>query len=191
MVIVGWGPEGVGIAHQRRRKSRWWHTKSSKANSSRISKDYHGPWGRRMKTSVLQKWPLCGQAAGVKWHFKQPRLYVLYKCVCCFKDLEIRIHGSAACGLKEDVRFETFTEWSDFMLSISILTGQDVLSKSAAKVKERDRFGGQEGRTLNSQLNTMCLNIWWQKCWVQRYVGKSWLTPHSLSKASSEASHLC
>jgi hypothetical protein len=46
------------------------------------------------------------------------------------------------------------------MLSISILTGQDVLSKSAAKVKERDRFGGQEGRTLNSQLNTMCLNIW-------------------------------
>lgn len=37
-------------------------------------------------------------------------VYVLCKCVCCFKDLEIRIHGSAACGLEEDVRFETFTE---------------------------------------------------------------------------------
>ena len=33
------------------------------------------------------------------------------------------------------------------------------LQESPAKVKERDRFGGQEGRILNCQLNMMCLSI--------------------------------
>lgn len=104
---------------------------SSKENYIWISKDYSRPLGKLMKTSkVLQKRPFCSPAAGVKWHIKQLWLSVLCKCICCFIGLEIRIHVADTYSLEEDVKFENFTEWSDFMLFISIWKSHDVLAKT-------------------------------------------------------------
>lgn len=108
---------------------------SSKENSIWISKDYERPWvggGELMKTSkCFAKRPFCGLLARVKWHIKWLWLSVLCKCICCLIGLEIRIHVADTYSLEEDVRFEHFMEWSDFMLCISIWKGQAVLAKKS------------------------------------------------------------